>query len=65
MNGGLARVLVLGQCLPGGQRDDGLAEYVLVTTVTVRAARPLDEALAAASSSRASASREDFCTALT
>ena len=33
MNGGLARVVVLGQCLPGGQRDDGLAEYVLVTTV--------------------------------
>jgi hypothetical protein len=33
VNGGLAGVLVLGECLPGRQCDDGLAEDVLVTAV--------------------------------
>ena len=33
VNGGLAGIVVLGERLPGGQRYDGLAEYVLVTAV--------------------------------
>jgi hypothetical protein len=33
VDGGLAGVLVLGERLPGSQRYDGLAEYVLVTAV--------------------------------
>jgi hypothetical protein len=52
VNGGLARVLVLG-------------ERLFVAAVDGAAARPRDDTSAAASSSRANASREDFCTALT
>ena len=33
VTGGLAGVLVLGERLPGRQRDHSLAEYVLVTAV--------------------------------
>jgi hypothetical protein len=33
VNGGFAGIVVLGEHLPGGQRYDGLAEYVLVTAV--------------------------------
>jgi hypothetical protein len=64
VDGGLVGVLVLGECLPGRQCDHSLAEYVLVTLDGARGA-PLDDAPAAASSLRASASRQDFCTALT
>jgi hypothetical protein len=33
VNGGLAGVLVLGERLPGHQRDHGLAEYMLVIAI--------------------------------